>query len=201
MRSIDSILDEVIAREEPADPAVKVINRPADEGGLTSRYGVTFDGYNRWRKQHGREPVTPVDFGDVCTREEAKAFMLENIAGPIIAVQGVDEALFASMLDWAETSGPDDPTRALQRGLRRFGKTAAVDGIFGLETLVALKELLAADPEASRKLRRDLAIRRGEYYVLITTHDAEVKAFREKHPTTNLENLHGWYLRAMESMP
>jgi lysozyme family protein len=201
VRTVDQILDVVIAREEPSDPSIKTINRPADKGGLTSRYGVTFDEYNRWRKAKGKGPVTPTDFGDAVTKDEAKAFMLDEIAGPLVGLLPIDEALFALLLDWAETSSPEAPTRALQTTLRTFGLEVSIDGVCGSETVKAVATYLATTSDGLRILRRRLAINRGEFYVLLALHDSAVRQFRVQHNDTNLENLHGWYLRAMEDVP
>jgi lysozyme family protein len=185
MPTLDQILSDVLRRE--GWPTVS--NRPADKGGLT-KGGITFTSYNAWRRLKGKDPITPTEFAKVITEEEARRFMADQIAGPLAPVEYINPDIFAMLVDWAETSGPDDPLRGLQTCLRKQGYNVTVDGLYGPATDSALR--------SSNKptLYQDLIQERTEFYTLLALRDPQVKAFRIANPDTDLENLHGWILRA-----
>lgn len=187
--SIDDILTGVLKRE--GWPAVT--NRPSDTGGLT-KGGVTFTSYNAWRVKHGQPPTTPTDFASVVTEDEARAFMLDEIAGPFMVILKYDPRLFTLMVDWAETSGPDDPVRALQGVMRTLGIDVTVDGVYGSKTDTGIRHNLHLTDD----IRKLVAAQRIQFYVKLALADPEVRLFRVQNPNTNLENVLGWVNRASE---
>lgn len=191
MRTVDDILTDVLNREGWP----KITNRAADKGGLT-RGGVTFRSYNAWRKQSGLATIEPSEFEATLTEEEARRFMLESIAGPLLPVQFISLDLFDLLVDWAETSGPDDPTRALQRAIRdlKYNLTINVDGEFGPKTTAALHLLTTEQLDVVRGV---VAKARVEFYIDIVYADRAVMRFRQENPSTQLENMRGWVRRAL----
>ncbi len=192
--NIDSILTAILKRE--GWPTVS--NRPADKGGLT-KGGIVFKYYEPWLRRAKGRTITPTDFIRI-TEDDAREFLLDNIAGPIMAVSLVDTDLFALMFDWATTSYVDDPTMALQRALRQTSSAGdpdlAVDGRYGPRTDAALRRAKSSGDVAGvvRAVARD----RVRFYVTVALHDPAVRNFRNEHPTTDLENVKGWVNRALE---
>lgn len=197
--SVEQTLTNILHREGWPE----VTNKPSDKGGLT-KGGVTFTEYNRWLKQKGKDPIFATDF-PALTENDARAFMLDDIAGPLVGIEVIDPALFEALFDWAETSGPSIPTRALQAALRALGADVGpVDGNYGAKTSLALRSLAAGAlgqiPEGGTlgNLRRTIAKSRVEFYVRLALRDHAVAEFRKTNPTTDLENVYGWVVRGLE---
>lgn len=187
--TLDSIIEDILFREGWP----KVTNRAADDGGLT-KGGITFENYNRWRKSQGRTPMLPTAFPEL-TRDAAVEFILSSIAGPFYSLQDLDVRLFALMFDWAMTSGPDDPTKALQSSIRALGGDVVVDGTFGIKTRVALEQKYR---DGARELIYKLvAKQRVLFYIKVALNDDGVRQFRAANPT-DLDNINGWVTRALE---
>lgn len=187
--STDTIIAEILHRE--GWPVVT--NRPADDGGLT-KGGITYNNYCRWLKKVGRPVPAPTEFV-LITEDQAREFLLNDIAGPLYQIADVNYELFSLVFDWATTSGPDDPTRALQVALRQMGHKITIDGVYGSDTDAAL---VACDSQTRDIVRELVAKARVTHYVKVALRDDDVKQFRASNPTTNLENLNGWINRALE---
>lgn len=189
----DQIIDGILERElhpserrKPWD-AVVARERAADRGGWT-RAGITAKTLGLHRKL-GRQ-ATRAEL-DAMSEQECRAIYHALYVGPFAMVP---EPLRSLLVDWAVTSGPDDPTRALQRALAARGVYAdAIDGIFGLNTRAALIH----DPD-QHATYRDVLRARVRFYVALALDDAAVARFLEAHPTVNLHNLRGWVNRALE---
>lgn len=187
--NLDVILSGILQRE--GWPAIT--NRASDKGGLT-KGGVTFTEYNAWLRKVGRPALLPTEFVYI-TETDAREFMMADIAGPLFQVSLIDIGLFGVLFDWAETSGPAIPCRALQQLLRDDGATLTIDGVYGHETDMALRGV--ADAEFLPLLRRRLVDARVLFYVKLALADRDVVTFRRDTPTTDLENLLGWVTRAL----
>lgn len=186
---VDRIVDEILEREGWP----QVTNRPSDKGGLT-KGGVTYSSYSKWLRSNERLVLTPTEFIRL-TEAQAREFLLSSIAGPILKVGKVDAILFEAMFDWATTSGPDDPTRGLQRVLRDLGQELVIDGIYGVQTHMAL--LKAIDAGHLRDIRRKVNEARVEFYIDLVLNDPEVSLLRRNSNKTQLHNLKGWVRRAI----
>lgn len=188
--TIDAIITEILQRE--GWPTVT--NRAADKGGLT-KGGVTYTSYSRWLKTQGRV-TNPTDFVNI-SEDDARTFLIDSIAAQFRAVEKVDARLFALMFDWATTSGPDDPVRALQAALRATSPELAIDGRYGSSTDAALRQWVTTGDVTA--LSRAVAVSRVKFYVrLAMDRDPDVRQFRNENPTTQLENVNGWVNRALE---
>lgn len=187
--SVETILTGILQREGWP----QVTNRPADKGGLT-KGGIVFTEYNLWRKQQGERELLPTEF-PALSEEDARRFLLSAIAGPLLAVSAVDQSLFELLFDWATTSGPSPATRALQSELRALGYTLTVDGVYGSQTDVAVKA--AAGKGQLAAVRHSIAVNRVDWYLTAGLRDPAVVTFRAANPTTDLENVRGWVLRAL----
>jgi lysozyme family protein len=193
MIALDSIIVDILHREGWPE----VTNRPADDGGLT-KGGITFSNYAAWARTRGRSPITPIDFPKL-TEKQAHEFLTDSIAGPIMPVRQLNEDLFVLMFDWATTSGPDDPTKAIQSVLRTMGADKVlVDGHYGAETHRALRERMESNSGLTKTVYKLVAKMRVSFYIKVALRDADVAKFRETNATTNLENLNGWVSRALE---
>lgn len=167
----------------------RVTDHPADRGGLT-KGGVTFKNYNAWRLEQGQAAVTVDQFMRL-NETEARAFFAEALFKPFDFV--TDERTRVFLTDWSVTSGPDDPTKALQVclfSLRLY--TGALDGVTGPKTRAAWK--LLTDPSV---IYSELLQARSDFYFRLAF-GADVKAFLQSHPASQLTNLHGWIRRNME---
>jgi lysozyme family protein len=189
---LKTILDDALRREGWP----KITDYPWDDGKLT-KGGVTFRSFNAWRQQRGLPAFTVEEFHNL-TEADARLFLTDSIIGPIQLVSAINLRLFVVMADWAMTSGPDDPTLALQQQLNqrlRLQPPLKEDGAFGPKTEAALQAANALDQLA---ITNGVAKQRVRVYVRQTTHDRDVLAFRATTNTTNLENLEGWVNRALD---
>jgi lysozyme family protein len=157
-------------------------NRAADKGGPT-KGGITYAILLAWRFRQGRT----ASIADLINLDldEAKAILLAWYLEPFTWI--IDGDLQALCADWAVTSGPDDPTRAIQRAL-----DLTPDGIAGPLTRAAAR---TADQAA---LYRHVWRERLRFYVTIVLNDKDVRALMHDRPTTQLHNLRGWLNRALE---
>jgi lysozyme family protein len=186
---IADVLKEGLRREGWPAPARSLVS---DRGGLT-RGGITAASWGEWLSL-GR-PATAEEL-DAITEAQA----LEFYYARYVALPGLDrvndQQLRALLIDWAFTSSPDDPIKALQQALRsRDLYDGAIDGILGTQTKTALFK--DRDPRAT--YRRVLAAR-VQFYLDLAI-DAQAKAFLGAHPSTQLHNLRGWTNRCLEFLP
>lgn len=168
-------LDEILKRE--GWPTFS--NRAADRGGPT-KGGITLATLSAWRKR----PQTIADLielGEV----EARAIYRERYLAPWEFV--ADEKLFAVLVDYAVTSGHDDPTKAVQQKV-----AVKVDGILGPITRAAV---LAADAKAVRDYVIGYRVR---HMVNLALNDPKLKKLIAGHNDLQLANLRGWLNRATE---
>lgn len=190
MKTLDQVLTDVLQRE--GWPAVT--DRPADRGGLT-RGGVTLDNYNAWRVSRGDAPITADQLRNL-SEVDARAFLADQFGRPFAFVG--DEGVFVLLVDWAVTSGPDDPTRALQKALQAVGHYAgAVDGAPGPATRAAWVAV-HGDLTLCDEIEKSVLAQRRDFYVRLALADPDVVAFIKAHPATQLRNLRGWLNRCDE---
>jgi lysozyme family protein len=125
------------------------------------------------------------------TLDECRAIYRTKYVGPFALVP---EPLRSLLVDWAVTSGHDDPTRALQRALRARGVYVdPIDGLFGPKTRAAIVH----DPQP-RETYRDVFAARIRFYTMLGLNDPDVVDFVDKHPKTQLRNVVGWINRCLE---
>lgn len=154
-------------------------HRAADRGGPT-KGGITIATLSGWRGQ----PQTIADLQEL-SETEARAIYRQRYLKPWEFI--TDPALFAAVVDYAVTSGHDDPTKALQE------KTGVVvDGILGPKTRAAV---LASDPKA---LRDYLVGYRVRHMVNLALNDPKLKALIAGHDDLQVLNLRGWINRTTE---
>lgn len=193
MRSPDQVFEDFYRREGGWGV---VTDRAADRGGLTHS-GITMSSFNRWRAKHGERPLTRDEFL-TSTRAQHDAFLEDAFVRPFQFIG--DEAIQALVVDWAMNAGPDDPTVALQEALKRRGLyPGRVDGVAGPQTRLAWASL-------QRDLQACAAVESELFKARIAFHcrrgfDAQVQAFLQAHPTTQLHNLRGWINRTLEFTP
>lgn len=190
MKTIDQVLSDVLHRE--GWPAVT--DRPSDLGGLT-KGGVTLSNYNVWRVSIGRPPINAQELRDL-SEADARAFFQDQFSRPFAFVG--DEGIFVLLVDWAITSGPDEPMKALQAALKLHGSdVGAIDGVAGTKTRAAWK-LVEGDFDYCHQLETQLLTARADFYVGCVLHDPVTAAFLKATPTSQLANLRGWIRRTLE---
>lgn len=175
--SIREHLDAILQRE--GWPAVT--NRPADRGSWT-KGGITLTTLSYYRGS----PQT-VEALKALSETEARVIYRSLYLKPWEFID--DPALFAVVVDYAVTSGHDDPTRALQEVTG-----VVVDGLLGPKTRAAV---LAHDP----KVLREYVIRyRVRHMVNLALNDAKLKTLIAGHHDLQVLNLRGWINRATEPL-
>jgi lysozyme family protein len=187
--NIRTVLDDVLRREGWPKPAE---HHPADRGGLT-RGGVTA---RNWGLYKGLGRLATRGELDALTEDDLLAFYYQRYVELPKFDTLTDQKLRALAVDWGVTSGPDDPTKAIQRSLRTRGLyDGAVDGLIGPQTKAAL--FADRDP---RQLYRDVYNARIRHYLDIAF-DAQAKAFLKTNPTSQLAFARGWIFRCLEFTP
>lgn len=152
-------------------------NLAFDKGGPTLG-GITLQTLSNWRgSQQTVEQLKKLSL------EEARQIYRQRYLEPWEFI--TDPALFAVLVDYAVTSGHDDPTKALQK---KTGVT--VDGVLGPKTRAAV---LAADPV---KLREYVIGYRVRHMVDLALNDSKLKALIAGRADLQLFNLRGWCNRA-----
>lgn len=163
------------------------VNHPADRGGPT-KYGITARTLADWRGLDRLATAEEVQALDIDT---ARAIYRTRYVTPF---DWLSDPLRSLVVDWAVTSGSDDPMRALQVSLRQRGiYNGPVDGIAGPRTKGAV--VVDSDP---RRTYLDVFTARVRFYAHLALDDPKVRAFRKEHPDTQLEFLAGWMSRALE---
>src|SRR5687767_9532939 len=173
MTMIARQLDAILKRE--GWPAYT--NRPADRGGPT-RGGITLRTLIDWRQA----PQSVADL-KALTEHEARAIYRARYLQPWEFIEDAD--LFAVVVDYAVTSGHDDPTRALQ-----YKTGVKVDGILGPVTRAAV---LQSDPKT---LREAVIAYRVRHMVDLALNDRKLKVLIAPHEDLQIWNLRGWVNRA-----
>lgn len=194
--NIEAPLKAAMRREDPRwfqPRGARLVNHPADRGGLT-RGGITATTWGAY-KGLGR-PATREELLAITPEQALEFYFAEFVERPKFDYIP-DQKLRALCVDWAFTSSPKAPWRAVQRSLAARGLyDAAVDGICGPATVRALM----ADREMPRTLR-DVFGARVMFYVNLAVHDPLAVTFMTEHPEAQLANLRGWTARALEFIP
>jgi lysozyme family protein len=172
---IDRQLDEILKREGWP----RYTNRAADRGGPT-KGGVTL----KTLSAHRGRSQTIADLQAMHV-EEARRIYRKRYLDPWEFVQ--DDDLFTVLVDYAVTSGHDDPAKAVQQAL---GIT--VDGVVGPVTRAAMR---TADPAA---LRLKVIGYRVRHMVDLALNDPKLKRLIAGHHDLQLLNLRGWIRRSTE---
>lgn len=188
--AIQDIITDILEREGWP----KVTDRVSDRGGLT-KGGITLKSYNAYLASRHEALITADVFKDI-TERQARDFLLTSIAGSFIRMSALDPALFEMMFDWATTSGPDDPVRALQNILNQFGEKLVTDGVYGQRTEDALVRVYGR--LGVSQVRRKFAKNRIEFYIRLALDGDDVQAFMHLHPDAQLVNLLGWVRRGLQ---
>lgn len=190
MKTLDQIIGDVLVREGWP----KFTDRPSDKGGPT-KGGVTLANYNAWRVKSGRPPITLQQLKDL-PDADAREFLTDEFTRPFVFI--TDEAIRVFLIDWAVTSGPDDPTLALQRALALHGLYAgALDGIGGAKTRAAWASV-AGDFTLCAQIEAQLFRARAQFYMDCALAGPDIAAFLKSHPDSQLHNLRGWINRTLE---
>lgn len=153
-------------------------DRPADRGGPT-KGGITLATLSAER---GRK-VSVAEL-QALTELEARAIYRRRYIHPWEWVP--DDDLFAVLVDYAVTSGHDDPTMALQLACR-----IPVDGVLGSQTRAAV----LAHPDL-RTLRTSVIGFRVRHMANLAINEPDMQAFIRSHPRAQIRNLRGWLNRA-----
>jgi lysozyme family protein len=172
----DDLITEIIDRE-----GRQYTNRPADKGGPT-KFGITQLALSHWR---GRA-VTPADV-EALTEGEARQIYLKEYVQRW-GFDGISDPLLqALMVDWSVTSGPDNPTKALQKILH-----IPIDGAIGPRTRAAYA--------ISDKRSVYVSMVRARVVEMLNEamDDGDVQSFLRLHPKADLNNVRGWVNRALE---
>lgn len=187
--NIDTVLRDVLRREGWPAPAKAEVG---DNGGLT-RGGITAFSWGTFK---GLRRIATRGELDAITEDEAIAFYYARYVERPAFDQLTNQQLRALVVDWAVTSGPDDPVKAIQRSLRDRGLYAgAIDGVLGPKTKAAT--FADRDP---RQLYRDVFAARIRHYLAVGF-DVHVSRFLDDHPTSQLRWVRGWISRTLEFIP
>jgi len=168
-RSVDELLDEVIAREGG------FVHHPADRGGPT-RFGITQATLSEWL---GRS--TTVD--EVRTLEEETAreiYVALYLAGPRVGT--LPPEIVPHVFDMAVNHGPRRAVRMLQEVLGLAGWRVDVDGVIGPQTRKAAFE---AQADMGPFFTNAIADQRANFYRCLVAADSSQRVF-----------LRGWLNRA-----
>ncbi len=180
MRSVESIADDILAREGG------FVNDPDDPGGPTN-HGVTLGTLERLGLDvtgDGR-----VDIADVrnLTREQARDIFIQHYYRRP-RIDELPDAVSASVFDMYVNAG-NNAVKILQRLLVDMGHAVTVDGAVGPQTIGAAAVAQAAAP---RHLADAYGIaRRNYYYSLADRRPASRKFARRRDGGKG-----GWVLRA-----
>lgn len=186
---VSQIIDRELHHSERGKPWAfsRARLHAADKGGWT-RGGITAASWGRYKK-FGRS-ATPEELNAI-GEADARQFYRERYVGPFAFLA---DPLKALMVDWAVTSGHDDPAKALQATLKRRGiYDGIIDGVVGPKTRRALIE----DP-SPRTTYTDVYNARVRFYVNLAMRDPAVLDLLADNPRCQLWNLRGWVNRALE---
>ncbi|HAV6207280.1 TPA: glycoside hydrolase family 108 protein [Acinetobacter baumannii] len=169
--NIEQYLDELIKREGG------YVNNPADRGGAT-KYGIT-QSVARENGYRGNMKDLPLDVAKVIYR---KQYWIEP---RFDQVNIISSAVAEELLDTGVNCGTGFAKPLLQRALNLLnnqGKAGyadlEVDGVYGSETLRALKTYLAKrGKEGEKVLVRVLNIMQGQRYIEICERNPKQEQF------------------------
>lgn len=180
MKSVDSIADEILAREGG------FVNDPDDPGGATN-YGVTI--HTMRRLGLDLDGDGDVDVADVrrLTRAQARQIFVQHyFHRPGIAK--LPQALHATVFDMYVNAGAN-AVRILQRLLVEMGQRIDVDGAIGPQTIEAAKLAYASAPN---HLADAYGIARRNYYYRL----ADRRPASRKYARRRDGGKGGWITRA-----
>lgn len=180
MKSVDSIADEILAREGG------FVNDPDDPGGATN-YGVTI--HTMRRLGLDMDGDGDVDVADVrrLTRAQARQIFVQHyFHRPGIAK--LPQALHATVFDMYVNAGAN-AVRILQRLLVEMGQRIDVDGAIGPQTIEAAKLAYASAPN---HLADAYGIARRNYYYRL----ADRRPASRKYARRRDGGKGGWITRA-----
>ncbi len=180
MKSVDSISDEILAREGG------FVNDPDDPGGATN-HGVTI--HTMRRLGLDLDGDGDVDVADVrrLTRAQARQIFVQHyFHRPGIAK--LPQALHATVFDMYVNAGAN-AVRILQRLLVEMGQRIDVDGAIGPQTIEAAKLAYASAPN---HLADAYGIARRNYYYRL----ADRRPASRKYARRRDGGKGGWITRA-----
>lgn len=180
MKSVDSIADEILAREGG------FVNDPDDPGGATN-HGVTI--HTMRRLGLDLDGDGDVDVADVrrLTRAQARQIFVQHyFHRPGIAK--LPQALHATVFDMYVNAGAN-AVRILQRLLVEMGQRIDVDGAIGPQTIEAAKLAYASAPN---HLADAYGIARRNYYYRL----ADRRPASRKYARRRDGGKGGWITRA-----
>jgi len=180
MKSVRELAEEIVAREGG------YVNDPDDPGGAT-KHGVTEA--TLARLGHDTDGDGKVDAGDVRTLKPADAveiFIAHYYNKP--RIDALPEALQPAVFDMYVNAGAN-AVRLLQELLNEMGRSVAVDGIVGPETIAAARAAAAAAPD---HIADAYGIARRNYYYAL----AERRPASRKYARARDGGKGGWIRRA-----
>ena len=118
IRTVDELLDEVIAREGG------FVHQPADRGGPT-KYGITQATLSEWL---GR-PATVEEIRQLDEETAREIYVARYLAGP--RIDTLPSAIVGQVFDMAVNLGVRRAVRILQEVLGLAGLRVDVDGVIG----------------------------------------------------------------------
>jgi lysozyme family protein len=166
---VDAIIADVIKRE-----GTTYVNHPRDRGGPT-RYGITQATLERWRGH----PVCEDELRALGPTEAKAIYRARYVEAPGFLDVTSDQALAATLVDFAVHSGPKSAISVLQRAIG-----VEADGIIGPKTIAETKAL---DP---REVQWRVLTLRAELLCRIAWRDPRQRVF-----------LRGWLTRVIDQMP
>lgn len=182
MKSVQEIAESIVHREGG------YVNDPDDPGGATN-FGVTIHTMRRLGLDLDRDG--DVDARDVraLTRGQAVDIFIQHyFEKPRINL--LPDAIQASVFDMYVNAG-GNAVKILQRVVRDFGETVAVDGALGPVTAAAVSRIYA---KAGHSLVDGYGIARRNYYFRL----ADRRRASRKYARTRAGGKGGWITRAEE---
>ena len=182
MRSVETIAEEIIAREGG------FVNDPDDPGGATN-FGVTIHTLRRLGFDlNGDGRVDVQDVRRLSRGQARDIFVTDYFQRPGIA--RLPDPLQPSVFDMYVNAGAN-AVRILQRLLGEFGHTVAADGVIGPRTEAAARAAFKAAPA---HLVDAYGIARRNYYYAI----ADRRPASRKYARRRDGGKGGWIVRAEE---
>ena len=182
MNTVQSIAEEIVGREGG------FVNDPDDPGGAT-KYGVTIHTMRRLGLDLDRDgDVDVADVRQLSRKQAVSIFIRHYFEKPRIGMLPL--TLQASVFDMYVNAG-SNAVKILQRLLREFGETIAVDGAIGTQTSMAAARVFQ---KAGAHLVDAYGIARRDYYFRI----ADRRAASRKYARTRRGGKGGWIRRAEE---
>jgi lysozyme family protein len=168
-RSIDDLLNEVIAREGG------FVHHPVDRGGPT-KFGITKATLSAWL---GR-PATIDEVRQLDEKTAREIYVARYLVGP--RIDTLPPEIVLQLFDMAVNHGPRRAVRIFQEVLALAGWRVDVDGVIGPQTRKAASE---ARDQMGPFLTNAIADQRGNFYRRLAAADPLQRVF-----------LRGWLRRA-----